>query len=166
MLWTPYTRPERNEALEQRVRPQLQAYSELLDIRWIDTVYWNERQQTFEGRYAITVCWTSDDPRRAMYRSGEIGTDYDILGWFAEDLQNAEIPVDGDQIWNRVHALLTSADAQRSPLKTRMAQIAEKNRKRREDRKALLQDMTHDIASYERERALGNAIVGVTKDLT
>jgi hypothetical protein len=155
---TGHQRPVANPEMEERVRKELRDIDSLLDIKWIENIVYNARHGGMEGRYALVCTWPSSDPRWGMIQTGEIGnTPYDILGWFAEDMQNAEsLPQEPSAIDHRVQELLASADNTRVPWRLRLKAAADANIalkiKRRKD---FEEGQAHDIASYERNRALG-----------
>jgi hypothetical protein len=156
--WGRDNRPQRNEAREATVREWLKAMDSLLDVRWFEDL----------AMYGIVVEWPSNDPRRALIQTGEIGnTPFDILMWAAEDPHNGNtmsLPI--DEIENKILEVLASADNQRMPWKARLKQIAEKNVEVRRKRKAdFIENQVHDIASYDRNAALGIHQVNVSTEI-
>lgn len=158
--------PEPKPEVEERLRKRLKDYDSLLDIKWVENVVFNEQWQKFEGRYALVCYWDGNDPRRAMVKSGEISSDYDILGWFGENPQDATIPSDPEKFWNRIMDVVASADNSRTPAKERLRAVGERNKRLREQKKKdFLEGFVHDQASYYREKNLGNTIVNVPKEI-
>lgn len=130
-------RPERSPELEEKVTERLRAIDSLLGVRWMPHAAYSPRTRTFEGRYALTVRWPESDPRWLLYRKGEIGEPFDILGWFSEDLHDAHSEaVDVDALESKVLALLGRSDNTREPWKERMKRSIEHNRRRRQEIKA------------------------------
>jgi hypothetical protein len=162
MLWTPYHRPEPSREVEERYRAELKQIDALLDIKWLPIVWWNPKQQSHEGRYAVVVYWPGNDPRREMFQKGEVESDYDILCFVSKDIDSAEVPADPSEVWPRVLQRLANADNTRESWKIRMKRAAEKNLQLREKRKQdFLEGVVHDNASHFRAQNLGNAIVNV-----
>src|SRR5581483_7017023 len=121
MLYVNYTRPERNEQLEAKVDAELKQLDSLLGIQWFEAVKYNERQNVYEGRYALTCRWPQSDKRWELYQRGEIGEPFDILGWFTDDMFDGNsAAVDPEMIWNKTLELLASADNTRHPWKDRL----------------------------------------------
>ena len=167
MLYVAYSPPRPNPTVEARVREQLKLHDELLDIRWIDNVYWNEKQRSFEGRYALICRWPQADKRWEMYQRGEIGDPYDIFGWFCEDIHNADsVPVDPESIERKIIELLNSADNNRADLKTRMKQAVEKNAAQRRANREQLSQLALDEVEYNYQKLRKLPIVAVSKDIT
>jgi hypothetical protein len=168
MLYVNYVAPQPDANTEERVRLQLKQLDSLLDIRWIPNAVFNERYQKLEGRYAIVCRWPSADKRYALIQSGELGDDpHDILGWYTEDVHNANsAAVAPDALERRVMELLASADNERTPWKQRMAQTVAKNAAVRQANKNELEAMIVDAAGYEFNRVKGSPIVSVSKDIT
>lgn len=128
-----YLRPQPSPELEAEVRERLKAIDRSLDVRWFETAVWNDRREVYEGRYGLTVRWPDSDPRWKLYRSGEIGEPFDLLGWFCEDPHDASsVPVEPTAIWERVRALLGRCDNARESWKRRMARAFEANAEQRE----------------------------------
>lgn len=162
-----HTEPQRDEIVEQRVRAALQQLDSLLDVRWYPYAAYNPRTESYEGRSALVCRWPIGDKRYEMIRSGEIGDDpYDILGYFTDDMQNADSPaVSVDAIESKVIDLLASADNQRVGWRDRMLKTVENNRRVRAEARRVQNDMLHDLASYHREAALGIPIVAVATQI-
>lgn len=143
----PYSRPDRNEITEEKVRKQLKELDALLDVKWIPHVIVNPRSQQMEGRYALICQWPQIDKRWEMYQKGEISENYDILGWFCEDMQDAEsVPVDLDSIERKVVELLGKCDNERFPWRGRMKDVVSKNAKVRKERQQEVIDQAEDVA--------------------
>lgn len=168
MLWTTYVAPQPlDESNEQRVRSRLQQIDALLDLRWMPTAVVNTEHQKFEGRYALLVKWPIIDKRYELIRSGEIGDfPYDILGWFTDNIQDANSPaVAPDMLEQRIQQLLASADNERSPWKDRMRATIAKNAAVKAAQRSELEAITHDAASYLRNQIKHLPIVGVHSDV-
>lgn len=136
---------------EQRVREVLATMDSLLDIMWVPTVYYNRSKDRWEGRYALICRWPRIDGRWQEVQSGKVPEQdaYDIVGWLCEDMQDAQsVPQGQEGIAERVVTLLGKMDNERYPWKQRMLATVEKNKKRHEDMKKEVGDMTHDVASY------------------
>lgn len=137
------TRAERNPETEAKVREQLRAIDGLLDIVYVE----------WAGRYALVCTWPQIDLRWPMFERGEIGAPYDTLGWFCQDMQDPEsIPVDVDSIEQLVLERLASCDNTRTPWKTRMGEVIEKNRQVKKQRQQIALEQVEDVA-----RTLHNA---------
>lgn len=131
------TRAERQPEREQEVREKLQAIDSLLDIQYVE----------WAGRYALMVKWPESDPRWEMYRNGEIGSPFDNLGWFCEDMQNPDsMPTTVDGIENKVLALLASCDNTKQSWKARLAQTVEHNAKVKKQRQQIALEQVEDVA--------------------
>lgn len=161
-----FVAPERKPDVELKLRKQLQDYDRLLNIMWVENVVWNEQWKKFEGRYALVCHWPDNDPRRELFRKQEVDVDYDILGWFGENPQDATIPSDPEKFWNRMVEILGEIDNTRNPVKDRLRRIAEQNKLLKQKKKQdFLEGVVHDDASYNRTRNLGNVIVNVPKEI-
>ena len=164
-----YQPPQPNPELEKKVVKELREMTgeRLLGMLWVPRIVWNQAQEAWEGRYALVCKYPENDPRRKAFQEGETDIDYEILGWFCKDMQNAEsMPVEPDAIWNRVLELLAKADNTKLDWKVRLKQVAEKNAKAREQRKQdFLNGVVHDHAEYYRNKYLGVTQVNVTKDI-
>jgi hypothetical protein len=161
-------RPQPNPVIEEKVRAELKALDDLIDIRWFENIHYNERHKAFEGRYALVVRWPSGDPRYQMIQSGEIGNDpYDIFGWFAKDVQDGgSEALDPDLMLNRAMEILNSADNTKVGWKQRLANAAAKNKALREKRKSdFIDQQVHDIASYYRNSGLNIQQISVPKEI-
>jgi hypothetical protein len=123
--------------LEESLRSQVRQYDGLLDIRYYLTI----------GRYALIAVWPENDPRRELFRKGEVDDDCDILGWLTVDIQDADtagIPL--DQVEKQVQKILSKADNQKVPWKLRLAQIVEHNIKRKKELQKPVIDKVEQIA--------------------
>lgn len=142
-----HARPEPQPEAEERVRAQLKAIDELLDVKWFPYAIFNEKQNSFEGRYGLVCKWPQGDKRWELFQNGEIEDPVDMLGWFCEDIHNAEsMPVSVDSIEQKVVELLGKCDATRIPHSTRLRQIVEKNAKVRRDKRSAIGDQAEDVA--------------------
>lgn len=152
----------------KRYREELQSIDSLLDIVWVDNIKYNAEHRSLEGAYAVACHFRAEDPRRELFRSGQMDNDYEIICWLSKDIDNAELAIkDPAEIWPKVLEKLRSADNTVAGWKHRLAAAAEKNIKAKEQRKKdFLEGFVHDQAEYYRNQALGNPIVGVAKDLT
>src|ERR1043166_684657 len=120
------------------VRQKLQSIDSLLDLQYVE----------WAGRYALISKWPQSDERWKMYETGEIGSPYDSLGWFCEDMSDpTSLPVSVDSIENKVLELLASCDNTTHPWKERMAQVIAKNAKVRKDRAHQIAEKAADVAS-------------------
>ncbi len=147
-----YSRPEANALTEERVNAELQAVDALLFLKWIDAIYWNPREKTWEGRYAIACWWPDADPRRQQVRENKLDPNaaFDILGWACEDMQDASsLPRDPASMLRRILDLLASCDNTRQPWKARMRQVIEHNARRRQQIKDEATDMAADEAATQ-----------------
>lgn len=145
-----YVKPEPNELVEERVRAELKKLDSLLDIRWFPTAVYNKRRDTFEGRYGLIVRWPQTDRRWKLYRKGEIGEPFDLLGWFCEDVQDANsVPLDPDAVWRRTRELLAKCDNTRQSWRARMRYAVENNKKVREDRAEQVREAARQAAEIQ-----------------
>lgn len=132
----------RQEDLEVQIREKLKGIDSLLDLVWIP----------WASRYALISYWPQNggpvqDKRWEMYQRGEIGANYDTIGWFCQDMQDpSSIPVSIDSIENKVLELLRSCDNTIHPWRGRMADMVEKNRKVRQDRASKVSDRAQNMA--------------------
>lgn len=143
-----YVPPTPNERIEEKVREELKNIDGLLDIQWFPTAVYNETHDTFEGRYGLIVEWPSQDPRWKLYREGEIGEPFDLLGWFCEDERDADsVPLDRGAIRHKAIELLAACDNAKESWKRRMARVLEHNERQREkNRKRFLDRHVHEAA--------------------
>lgn len=128
-----------SEEREQATKAQLQSYDTGLGLLW---------HQAFR-RYAVIATWPIGDRRYELIQKGEMANEpYDILGWLASDLQDADSAgLDLESgLEKQIFAILKKADNQQVPWKLRLAQIAEKNKKLRDSRKAEIVQKAVDIA--------------------
>jgi len=140
-------RPERQPEAEQQVREKLQQIDSLLDVIWFQHAVYNRRYDDFEGRYALVCNWPIGDPKWQLYQSGEMQTHHDVLGWFCEDIHDANsMPVSVDSIENKVIELLGKCDGRRMPHTKRMAEIVQKNAKLRKQRRESTLDQVEEMA--------------------
>lgn len=126
--------PGPSEGLEQRVNDELQRLDTLLHIRWIEKAYFNQRHQRFEGRYALCCWWPKVDKRWQWVQQSKMSADeaFDIMGWFCEDIHNAEsVPQKPLAMMDKVYELLSSADNTHRPWADRMAEITAANARHR-----------------------------------
>ncbi len=146
-----YVPPTPDSETEKRLRNTLQSLDELLDIMWVPVVFYNQRHQHWEGRYALTCRWPRADGRwKEVYEGRVPEVDaYDIVGWLCEDMQDPQsVPTGADGITDRVFSLLGSMDNTRYPWKDRMLKAIGKNAARQKSLKDEALDLTHDVASY------------------
>ncbi len=167
-LWTPgsvtsSSGPQPSLELEERVRKVLKDMDELLDIRWIFPAIWNSSTERAEGRYAITCRWPSGDRRYSLDNHGE---PYDVLCWACKDLQDASsVPMNSDEIENRVLEFLYKCDNTRESWKVRMAQTIERNKKQKQSLKNEVLDHAHDEFGYYQKLIAHEPIVAVAKEI-
>lgn len=146
-IFTLYSRPEQNPALEEKIRTQLKSIDSLLDIKWMPHAVFSEKGGELEGRYCLACDWPTGDSRWEMYQTGEIQEHFDMLGWFCTDIHDANsVPVEIDSIESKVIELLGKCDNTRHSWRDKMKQIVEKNAKVRKDKKQVYLDQTQDIA--------------------
>lgn len=149
-LFVPYAEPQPfSTSDEQRLRDVLKGIDSALDLRWFRYAIFSEQVERFEGRYALVCDWMSEDPRMKLVQHGEVDPNeaHDIIGWFCEDVQNAEtVPVGVEAVENLAMKLLAGCDNSRTPIKQRLAQIAAKNVARRRAVHDEMLDMMHDEA--------------------
>lgn len=145
-----YVPPTPNEFTERRVNAELQAhYDPLLSIRWYPTVFFNQRQKQWEGRYALVVRWPQIDKRWGTVPLG-YEEPYDILGWFCEDMQDANTtPADPVSIMGKVTELLGKCDNTRQPWMARMKATVEHNLRQHEKVKEEALDQVADEAASQ-----------------
>lgn len=146
------------------MRAELQAIDPLLDIRWQPAWVWNDKQQTFEGRYVLTCHWPQTDRRwRDLDHQGDT---FDILGAFTENIEDAtSIPVTPEAMIDIVIARLATFDGERFPHTQRLAQIAEKNKLQSKLNAQLVEDEAVDALEYEFDRWRGTPKVNVLTNL-
>ena len=121
----------------ESLRQQVKSYDGLLDVKAYPAI----------RRYALVAIWPENDERRVLLQKGEIDDDCDILGWLTVDIQDANtdaIPL--DQVERQIERILSRADNQKTPWKLRLAQIVEKNIKRRKEIKAPVIEKVEQIA--------------------
>lgn len=98
---------------------------------WVENIVFNERQRAFEGRYALACKWRQGDKRYQLAQTGEIDpqSTYDILGWFCEDMQNANsVPIDPDGAIDLALRLISESDLAKHNFYDRMRSTIEHNR--------------------------------------
>src|SRR5688572_26054592 len=94
--------PQPQPEAEAALRVTLRDLDPLLDVRWFHLGA--DANGTPQGRYGLTCQWPQSDKRWEMYRTGEIGEPYDILGWLTEAIRS-DTPN-----FNDTQALPTSLD--------------------------------------------------------
>lgn len=145
------------------MREELKVLSELLDIQWFPSAVYNAKRDRYEGRYALTAQWPSNDPRWELHRKGEIGEPFDILGWFCKDKQVADsIPLERSAIRKRAIEMVAAADCEKVPWRKRLRSVMQHNADRREEIKDEVSDLVHEEA---RERYYQGRRFGVNADL-
>lgn len=149
------------------VRMQLKEIDGLLDIGWFPNVSYDERSETFEGRYALVCMWAQSDDRWQMYHSGEIGEPFDILGYFTQASGQGQWadphapPVEPDLLMDQVMEHLGRMDQTRETWKERMKKAAAANVKLQKDRHQGIVDEVVDELVYSRKRIKGEPIVNL-----
>lgn len=157
---------------EQRVRDMLATIDPLLDIRWFPTVAWNEATQRFSGRYGLICRWPEIDKRWELYRSGEIGEPFDCLGWFTRPAADAGdwhdpsgVPVDPEEMQERLLEFLGKMDLEREPWKKRMKRVQEANLEQRRKARADIVDEALQGMLHFRKKITGEHLHAVPDDL-
>lgn len=164
-----YAAPTREESLETGLRSNLKSLDPLLDIMWHPMGFWNESQQRWEGRYALTVAWPHADMRWRMVQEGEVdpALAHDIIGWLCTDMHNPKsLPTSLDGIEERVLDLLGKMDGTRYPWKQRFESMVQANIKHRRNIKQEALDEFEDEAQYLYNKLYDVPLVqgGLTKD--
>ena len=139
----------------------------LNDIDRLLGLHWNEALQ----RYAITCTWHETDPRWEMYRSGEIGAPYDILGWFTEAAgegdwqEGSSLPVSPLELMDKVVEFLGRMDQTRETWKQRMRKSIEHNAElQRKVRKEYAEEMTETLKDHRKQIMHEPSIRGASFD--
>lgn len=163
-LVTAYVAPTPQPELEEALRKQLKELDELLDLVWVThAAYVNER---WEGRYALTLRWSQNDPAWERVREGKCDTPYDILGWLCEDMQDGNsYPTSLDGVANKVFECLAKQDNTRFPAKDRMKSVMEKNLAHRKRLKADMVDEMTQRMRYYGPRMSGTVSVPVATNI-
>jgi hypothetical protein len=164
LIFNPYyIPPQPIPQVEEMIRQELARIDPLLDILWIDEVYPNEVQEVYEGRYALIVRWPSTDGRWIAVREEGYTEAYDLLGWFCEDVSDAEsVPQDPYSMMSLVYDLLHNADNEEAPWYDRMKQVFDKNLDKMRENKQMLDDEIEEIAdrTYVEDFEYSNPRVG------
>lgn len=149
--------PAPSATLERELREVLERLDSLLDVAWVPTVFYNQRHDRWEGRYALICRWPRQDSRWGEVQSGKVPEHdaYDIIGWLCSDMQDPQSMPTGEGIVERVLALLGTMDNTRYPWKQRMMNTIGKNAAALKSTKDEMLDMVHDEASYRARAALG-----------
>jgi hypothetical protein len=122
---------------EDKVKAFLKSIDGLLDIRWYPAI----------RRYALVAIWPNDYPLREMFKRGEVDDDCDILGWYSQDVQDADTsPVGLDGMEAKVLQILAKSDNIKTPWKLRLSQVAERNAARRSAIRKPVLDQVEQIA--------------------
>lgn len=104
-----------NSVREQRARETLKQIDQCLDIRW----YWtavheddvNDEIISWEGRYAIIMYLSPNDPELAIARQNGTEDPFTILGWYTQDMNRAEsLPLPCDEIEPKLRIFLGRQD--------------------------------------------------------
>lgn len=133
-----YGRAERQPLAEDRVRYDLKQIDPLLDVQWHPSL----------GRYMLVCNWPMGDARWQLYQNGEVSASYDFIGWFTEDMHDADSrPVSVDMMESRVMELLGKCDNTRFPIKERMEQVIRKNVEHRRRMRQPILDQTEALAA-------------------
>lgn len=157
----------------QDLHRKLKTLDPLLGILWVPGAVYLEGRDRHEGRYAITCRWADVDRRWEMYRRGEIGEPFDILGWVTDaigrqtpDFHETEAaPISLEMVEEKVLEFLGRVDLSRQDggWKGRMKANMEANQRRREAVRKEMVDESVDRLLHFRGK-LGNIqqeVVGV-----
>lgn len=157
-----YVRPQPQEQAEARIRQTLKGLDELLDIKWVPVVLWNEKENCSEGRYALICRWPQADKRWAdAYEDARIEP-FDVLAWFCDDLQNASSSAGNiDTMEDQVIEFLGKCDNTRQPWADRMKASVAKNLKVKRAAKDEILDLAHDEFGYHQKKMAHESIVPV-----
>lgn len=162
------SRPEQDEVTQEALRKTLKEIDSLLDIRWFPYAGLNPISGELEGRYAVVSRWADADKRWAMYRSGEIGEPFDLLGYLQVDQfgefdphSGSGTPVPLDQMTDLVIQFLGPFDNTRSTWRDRMKAAIVHNKGLQDDIKSAIVEETMDEVEYQRKRLAGEPIVNL-----
>jgi hypothetical protein len=160
MLFDSYVPPAPGPSpeLEATLRDTLEKLDALLGVRWVAHASFNQLQQRFEGRYALTCRWPKIDKRWEWVYDGKHPEQEacDIIGWLCEDMQDPNsVPTTPDGITDRVLTLMGTMDNDRYPWKERMMATTRKNAKLHQTLKNDVLDLTHGVAEYYYRQAKG-----------
>lgn len=172
MLITPgRTRPEPlAPEQEEEVRKSLKELDSLLDIKWLPYCRMGSDGE-LEGRYALICTWPAADGRWKLYRSGDIGEPFDILGyyevgmdgrpqWFGQgNAEEPHRPVDPREVHRQALELLGKMDNTREPWKDRVRKVAEENAALRERRRKEAADEMLQGMKYYRQKVQGKPLL-------
>ena len=154
-----------DETTERLVSAHLKGMDPLLDLLWVPIV--RDPNNPVDGRYGIICRWHDSDPRWQMYRDGEIGEPYDILGWITQAATRGDfheptsLPVDPASILDKVVEFLGKCDNEREPRKARMKRVLEDNALRREVvKKEAMYEMFEHL-EYNRQKLASNPFVSL-----
>lgn len=160
---------------EDEVRQTLKELDPLLDLKWLPFAR-VRADGSYEGRYALTCKWPQNDGRWELYRRGEIGEPYDILGifeveegkdgilWHSDGTKQA-MPVSPDMVMDRTLELLAECDSEREDWKERVRRSAEHNRELVRKRREEMVDEAKQGLQYYQKKLRKEPIVGVGKNL-
>jgi len=156
-----YIPPERQPAVEGRVREALQSVDALLDIKWIFPCRYNASMQNAEGWYALIAYYGELDGRRHIDAAG-----FDVLGWFCEDMNDASsTPVNPEASLPQIRNYLSEFDGERHGVRDRLRAIQAHNQDVREASKRAYTDEGVQAALDIRRQVYGIPFVPVTKDI-
>lgn len=139
-----------NDETERIVNEELQRLDSLVSIGWVPYAVMVPNKG-WEGRYALFCKWPQADKRWEWVQQGkhDPAEARDILGWFCDDVHNANsTPRDPPTILRVLLELLYKCDNNRYPWAKRMAASAEKNRRITEKRKQDVMDLVQDEATH------------------
>lgn len=147
--------PMRSAELEAKVNAELQQHCDpSLHIEWVPEVVATPRGR--EGRYALVCDWHPNDKRNADVPLG-YRERWDLLGWFCEDMQNAEtVPVAPDAIVAKARELLGRCDNTRDPWRRRIQRAVDHNAELMAQQQRLADDMVADAVGY---RDVGQVLI-------
>jgi hypothetical protein len=122
----------------ERVRLELKQIDGLLDVI----------EHPAFRRFALVARWPEAEPKWQLVQKGEMSADeaYDILGWFSEDMHDADTAPTDVALDNRVLDILRKCDNSQKPWRDRLRSISERNIAVRQKRKQEMVDQAEGIA--------------------
>jgi len=152
---------EKAEAILKQLDP-------LLGIVWLPFARYDEKRDEWEGRYALTCTWPQVDKRWELYRSGDLGEPFDILGMFEEDGKmltwhsvGSSPVLDPMSVMDSALEVLGKMDLTRQDWKERVKKNAEHNKALAEKRrKDMIGDVVHGMVEERRRVTHAPLVVG------